>query len=217
MWEYFDKISTAIATCKLCKLKYKRCGNTTNLKDHLKRKHPVEWRAMNNEDSEVNEDNEIEPSVKKRNTVDTMLKRQEENSSWSGNSSRKQTLDKLYLNMIATDLQPLRFGEHSGFQKFIKGLEPRYIIPSRTYVKQTLLPREYERLQTLLRDELVLISHCAITTDIWTSKANEGILAITCHYITFPGKLKSIILEAVKLKENHTGDTICNVCLIIIE
>lgn len=65
VWEYFDKVSTTIATCKLCQLKHKRCGNTTNLKDHLKRKHLVEWSTMKNEDSEMNEDNEIEPSVKK--------------------------------------------------------------------------------------------------------------------------------------------------------
>jgi len=39
MWNYFKKVENG-ATCKLCSLFVKTCGNTTNLKQHLKRKHP---------------------------------------------------------------------------------------------------------------------------------------------------------------------------------
>ncbi|KAL4119982.1 hypothetical protein QTP88_012732 [Uroleucon formosanum] len=39
MWKYFDKCDNG-GSCKLCRMTVKTCGNTTNLKQHLKRKHP---------------------------------------------------------------------------------------------------------------------------------------------------------------------------------
>ncbi|XP_025207175.1 zinc finger BED domain-containing protein 6-like [Melanaphis sacchari] len=38
MWKYFDKCDNG-GSCKLCRMTVKTCGNTTNLKQHLKRKH----------------------------------------------------------------------------------------------------------------------------------------------------------------------------------
>lgn len=41
MWKYFDKLENgASGSCKLCYAVVKTCGNTKNLKQHLKRKHP---------------------------------------------------------------------------------------------------------------------------------------------------------------------------------
>jgi len=39
MWNFFKKVENG-GTCKICSLFVKTCGNTTNLKQHLKRKHP---------------------------------------------------------------------------------------------------------------------------------------------------------------------------------
>lgn len=39
LWNFYDK-STDGGVCKLCKCPVKTSGNTTNLKDHIKRKHP---------------------------------------------------------------------------------------------------------------------------------------------------------------------------------
>lgn len=41
MWKFFNKLENgASGSCKLCNAVVKTCGNTTNLKQHLKRKHP---------------------------------------------------------------------------------------------------------------------------------------------------------------------------------
>ena len=37
MWKYFNKLENG--SCKFCNAAVKTCGNTTNLKQHLKRKH----------------------------------------------------------------------------------------------------------------------------------------------------------------------------------
>lgn len=39
MWNYFKKVDVGGA-CKLCSVVVKTFGNTTNLKQHFKRKHP---------------------------------------------------------------------------------------------------------------------------------------------------------------------------------
>lgn len=39
LWNYFNKLENG-GKCKLCNAEVKTCGNTTNLKQHLKRKHP---------------------------------------------------------------------------------------------------------------------------------------------------------------------------------
>lgn len=39
IWNFYDK-STDGGVCKLCKCAVKTSGNTTNLKNHIKRKHP---------------------------------------------------------------------------------------------------------------------------------------------------------------------------------
>jgi len=39
MWNYFNKVDKGGA-CKLCNVVVKTSGNTTNLMQHLKRKHP---------------------------------------------------------------------------------------------------------------------------------------------------------------------------------
>jgi len=39
LWNFYEK-SNVGGICKLCKCSVKTSGNTTNLKNHLKRKHP---------------------------------------------------------------------------------------------------------------------------------------------------------------------------------
>lgn len=39
VWQYFEKKTPTTAMCLLCKREYKSASNTTNLHEHLKRKH----------------------------------------------------------------------------------------------------------------------------------------------------------------------------------
>lgn len=39
IWNYFIKKDNSTSTCRLCLSQVKTCGNTTNLRNHLKRKH----------------------------------------------------------------------------------------------------------------------------------------------------------------------------------
>ncbi|XP_029345286.1 zinc finger BED domain-containing protein 1 isoform X2 [Acyrthosiphon pisum] len=59
--EYFEKTSNVeVVTCKLCHASVKSCGNTTNIRNHIKRNHPS---ITQSKDAVVNKVRRISPSV----------------------------------------------------------------------------------------------------------------------------------------------------------
>ncbi|KAG5861995.1 hypothetical protein JTB14_003588 [Gonioctena quinquepunctata] len=105
VWKFLKKVDTTWAVCQICKLRYKRSGNTTNLKDHLKRKLMPEWRYLNSTDTEQedqeingNENNEVlDDGVPakipcSRNTLKRMLERSQ-NQNYAEERSKKVYLD----------------------------------------------------------------------------------------------------------------------------
>ena len=62
IWRFFEPVDVKNTKCLLCESLYRNSGNTTNLIDHLKRRHRNSYARfqdlMKNQD-ETNEDNEI--------------------------------------------------------------------------------------------------------------------------------------------------------------
>ena len=56
--------------------------------------------------------------------------------------------------MVALDSQPFSVVEDSGFVSLLKEIEPRYTIPSRKYVTETILPRIVKGVTDEVRKEL---------------------------------------------------------------
>lgn len=80
-----------------------------------------------------------------------------------------------------------------------------------------MLPEEYERVKKLMSEELETILYCSLTTDIWTSAANEGLLTLTCHYVGNDcTKLKSVAMQTLKLEQNHIALNIHTVITVFI-
>lgn len=58
VWQFFDRLEEnnrcVSVLCKLCDCEYKYFGNTTNLRVHLIKKHPIQWelRQSNNWDGQ---------------------------------------------------------------------------------------------------------------------------------------------------------------------
>ena len=84
-------------------------------------------------------------------------------------------------------------------------VEPGYKVPSRTHITTTC-----RRIYTTVSEELraTLSSpnlHVALTTDLWTSKATEAYLTVTCHYITDEWDIANKVLLTREMPERHTG------------
>ena len=55
-------------------------------------------------------------------------------------------------------------------------------------------------------------SKVSLTTDAWTSSNTKGILWVTWHWVDKNYELKELIMDAVELKEPHTGVNLaCNI------
>lgn len=113
-------------------------------------------------------------------------------------------LDMLLLNLITKDFQPFSVVEDSGFRDFIFALNPGYKLPTRKTLTNVLLPAVFEevylKVSDLLRDEVMSIT---ITTDCWTSRNTDGVMAVTGHFINSKFEVKSVLLECVGYEGGH--------------
>ena len=87
---------------------------------------------------------------------------------------KKKKIDDLILQMVTMDLQPISIVEDRGFKELLNFIDPRYPMVSRKHLTQTLLPTKYHEEKTKLMMNLSKTDFVSITTDQWTSKANEG-------------------------------------------
>lgn len=58
-----------------------------------------------------------------------------------------------------TYLQPLSIVEDKGFRKFVYGLDPRYVLPSRRALTRKHLPNMHDQAVKRLNDQLKEASH----------------------------------------------------------
>ncbi|XP_062138763.1 E3 SUMO-protein ligase ZBED1-like isoform X2 [Drosophila sulfurigaster albostrigata] len=116
------------------------------------------------------------------------------------------------MNMLAKSVLPFSFVDDEGFVELMQEAVPRYKVPSRMYFRDVMLPTEYEQLSLKLRAALETVKHVGLTTDLWTSAANEGYITITCHYITENFKLTSALLSTAPLitPTNHNAQNIAD-------
>ena len=88
------------------------------------------------------------------------------------------------MEMIALDGEPFTIVKHVGFARLLKMLEPRYTLPSDTYLRETLLPDIYTAVKERLRTVVDTATFVSLTTDAWTTpQCKESLISFTCHWI----------------------------------
>ncbi|CAH1977277.1 unnamed protein product [Acanthoscelides obtectus] len=97
--------------------------------------------------------------------------------------SRQKEINELVLNMIVKDMQLFSIVRDKGFLELLKRLEPSYNPPSRNTFVTTLLEDKYARAKTTLKLILEQAEFITVTTDGWTSSANENYISVTVYFI----------------------------------
>ncbi|XP_065895779.1 zinc finger BED domain-containing protein 4-like [Dysidea avara] len=114
------------------------------------------------------------------------------------------------------DFQPYSFVEDRGFSELMQQLEPHYQIPHRTTFSRSIVPSMYKEarkeVESKLSDVLQSKNNMALTTDMWTSEANDAYLGLTCHFLTADFELVSLCLAVEPFTGRHTGVNIAS-CL----
>jgi len=160
VWPYYGRSADkTIAKCKKCKNEYRTSGNTSNLQDHLKIMHPEIQNAIvepGDKDSERVSSHSIAKHLKKQNVYDCDI-------------HHKNEIDKALVLMVCKDFQPFSIVEGTGFKNLVKILDPRYELPSRTKLRDTLLNQNYKICTDKLFALIQNVCHVIFTCNLWSS------------------------------------------------
>ena len=101
------------------------------------------------------------------------------------NHPRAQIIHKRIVEMIAVDSQPFSIVEDHAFSNLLKTIEPRYLLTSRKFFTENILPRIHAGVKSEVHSLLSSVSFFSFTTDIWnTSVGNNSLLSLTAHWLT---------------------------------
>lgn len=122
-------------------------------------------------------------------------------------ASQRKKIDAALMLLFSLDFQPFRVVEDRGFRAFVEALNPSYQLPSRKNISNLMLSADYEKCLTEVRENMNkenILSVC-LTTDCWTSAAQESYIAVTAHYFDPDFVIKSVLLECAPLPGSHTS------------
>ncbi|CAH0717085.1 unnamed protein product, partial [Brenthis ino] len=220
-WDHFVDKRENKAECKMCKVIISYKSGVSNLTKHVQRKHI----SVNLVRREQEVERQELPAQAARSTQfltsNTPLQTDAHSSTIRSNTATmptisaflrrdcqkiKKQIDDHFMNLFIWDLQPFSIVEDKGFRELIKFAFPNYVIPSRKYFANNLLPGLYEEVKTNTKAALSEdAKSICVTTDMWTSRNNDSYLAVTGHYIDKNFSLQSVLLECKVLESRHTG------------
>uniref|UniRef100_A0A667X1D9 BED-type domain-containing protein n=1 Tax=Myripristis murdjan TaxID=586833 RepID=A0A667X1D9_9TELE len=183
------------AVCRHCHTKIKFCSNTTNLRAHVSRFHP--------EAAAVGRDDRLKPTIPpNQRTLHEMAK-------LAPGSERAKKITKAISYFIAKDMRPYSVVENQGFRYMVHNMEPRYVIPSRSFFTHKSIPSLYKETKFLVQESLKSATRVAITCDSWTSRATVSYVTVTAHHVNSEWKLISYVLRTDAMDDSHTGANMC--------
>ena len=89
-------------------------------------------------------------------------------------------------------------------------LNPKYNIPSAKTVRTKLMPEMFTKVMGHVKKvvETEVGDHASLTTDIWTSEANDSFLSLTLHYLNAEFQPKMVVLDCIPFNAEHTAENI---------
>ena len=187
VWAFFEKKKGfKSVSCKLCDKVFAYHGGTSNLREHLLRIHPSEFKGQTKQQEQQSS---LDPFVARAKCP----------------HSRAKQITDLIANMVACDIRPAAIVEGDGFKALMKFVEPGYKVPSATHIAQ-IVHQKHELGKRILKEKLKLEANgLAFTTDIWTSCSNDSYISLTAHFITHSWQMVSCILATSPFPRQHTA------------
>ncbi|KAK1889018.1 Zinc finger BED domain containing protein 1 [Dissostichus eleginoides] len=109
------------------------------------------------------------------------------------------------LTMLVKDMRPMSMVDGEGFREMIRQFNPEYILPSRTHFTH-LMEKKYEATLLKVKETIKEVkSALTLTADVWTSRATEAYLGVSCHFISEDWEMKTLNLATMPLEERHSG------------
>ena len=185
VWKYFSKTDEKAVMCEIYTKEFVYHGTTTNLRNHLERTHPDQYKRAGDSRQQA-----------KLITISKKCSK-----------SRTTTINRFLVDVVTKDIRPVRIVEGEGMKALLQFLEPGYEPPSRKHLMK-LLHDEYERALPILKKKLSDACGVALTSDVWTSNKMEAYISVTCHFISSQWVMKGCVLKTKFFPERHTGQNI---------
>ena len=193
---------------------------TTNLVSHVKVNHPAVYQKF----CKIKDKKESQRQDVRRERVEsggftalrqlTLQGSQDCIKPWDINDPRAKVINKKLGKMMAMDCQPISVVDVY-FLRFVGALEPRYEVPSRKYVTETVLRKIDVGIKAEVMKKLHApgIEYYSFTTDGWsTNVGTHSLLSQTAHWVEQDFTKVSAVLCVKELEGSHTGSIICAKC-----
>ena len=136
-------------------------SGTTNLRNHL-----LAWNKNEYDEMFGEKRPQVQPMF-------TEFVRPSKINVLSPTSEHAKTLTSSIIDFIRRDIRPISVVDGTGFLNLMNVAEPRYVVPCRA---------------TITKGEVAMIvtsmPNISLTTDMWTSRAGDGYISLTCHGIS---------------------------------
>ncbi|XP_074108741.1 E3 SUMO-protein ligase ZBED1-like isoform X1 [Cotesia typhae] len=218
VWSFFIKTPKG-GECKLCTKNIAAPGNTTNLKNHLKRSHYESYSSVF-VDLSVNdrfEDGvEINSNKKDLNTQSKTFNSEQQRIdvsfnrmlSFKNGGSQHEKITNTLVFMIVKDDLPYMATEKQGLRMLLTTICPHYQIPSRRKITELIEEKAKVLTMLLKKKKLEAIDSFSMTADVWTeTKTSRNFLGCTVHYVE-ENSLKTLTLDMIELTDRHTSENI---------
>ncbi len=117
-------------------------------------------------------------------------------------------MDMWTLLSSCPDIQPMSNVEDKGFKALLHGMDRRYVLPSRTTLRDTLLPSLFDETMGGIKAQLEKTDFVSLTTDMWTSISTTACMAITAHFWDDDDGLCAKIIDCARFEGSHAGEGI---------
>jgi hypothetical protein len=220
VWDYFLKKTDHDIQCDTCHVLIKvKDGNTTNLHNHLKRKHNITVKTLPPKRRLTTTDDEVEQQCSNNkstatNNVDGVGCETGQTTlvqAWTKlpkSSARSKSITNAIVKYLVLDMRPLNSVNDKGFAQLLRTLEPRYDLTSRTHISQTLIPEMYDEIHEKVKKELQNSDAVSLTTVGWNSRAARSYITVTAHIISHEWKLREFVLSTTELEKSHTAENL---------
>jgi BED zinc finger len=184
VWKHFLKNEANKGKCKYCsKVLSIPTGTTSTLSRHLRCAHPIQYAAYSKDQalkSSLNIKNRPKPSGSQQSIVSFGFGKK---AKLPATNPKAKTITKNIALMLVENYLPYSLVESTSFRNLMEDAEPAYQVPCRTTFSRSIIPKMYtstkDIIQQELNKELLSLNAISVTTDMWTSRANESYMSLT--------------------------------------
>ena len=125
---------------------------------------------------------------------------------------RQLVIDMEITKLIVGLSLPFGIVDQDSFKKFVNHFDKKAVVKSSDTIRKYKLPLLYKNVKKSLNDQLekdlVNVDQVALTSDGWTSRANDPFQSMTIHYADDDFALKRFCIDCHCFEGRHTANTI---------